>query len=268
MNLEGDALDGNGCIINPARRELIEEPWGAAVRHVAAACRAVFADDIHSLYVRGSVARGAAVQGIADLDMVLVLRELSAPPLAATIDRIEAETRAAFAFLRGAELDAVPRAGLRGPLRPWPRQAFLLKTQGVCVDGADLIPTLPPAHIRDAMIESRRLESSIALARQKLASPRTCERERQAWCLWLMKIIVRSAFELVSHLEQCHTRELRACAAIFSKHHPAQAAAIDQAVAWAVDPTDDARAIIALLDGFGAWLVALQKTYAIHMPAG
>jgi hypothetical protein len=273
VSLAGDALDDDGYIVNPARPGLIEDPWRRAVDHVVASCREIFADDIHSLYVRGSVARGAAVQGIADLDMILVLRDLRPAPLAATIARIETETGAAFAFVRGVELDPVPRAALRGPFRPWPRQAFLLKTQAVCIDGTDLIPALPPARPRDAMLESRRLEASVAYVRQKLASPDTSPRERQAYCVWLMKIIVRSAFEAVSHFEHCYTRELRACAAIFSKHHPAQRAVIDQAVAWAIDPSDDAAAITALLDSFALWLVALGKKarktadhYAIHMP--
>lgn len=259
MNLSGDALDDHGCIVNPAQLGLIRDPWRQAVDRVAASCRDIFADDIHGIYVRGSVARGTAVEGIADLDIVLVLREFRAPPFSATIAGIEAEAAAAFPLLRGVELDPVARAALRGSGRPWPRQAFLLKTQSVCVHGSDLIPTLPAARPgTNAMIESRRLESSIAFVRQKLKSPRTMSRERRAYCLWLMKILIRSAFELVWHLEHCYTRELRACAAIFSKHHPAQKAAIDHAVAWAIEPTDDVTALLALLDSFAPWLVALH----------
>ncbi len=260
VSLSGDPLDKDGCIVNPAQLRLIRDPWHQAVTQVVTSCRDIFADDIHGIYVRGSVARGTAVEGIADLDIVLVLREFRAPPFAATINRIEADIGAAFPFLRGVEVDCVGRAVLRGPCTPGSRQAFLLKTQAICFHGADLIPALPPARLdRGAMIESRRLESSIAFVRQKLASPRTGPRERQAYCLWLMKIIVRSAFELVCHLERRYTRELRACAAIFSKHHPAQKAAINQAVAWAIDPADDPTPVTSLLDSFALWLVAQHR---------
>ena len=65
-------LDENGLIKVPAGVE-IQHNFRPAVDDVVAVLRERLGDLIHSIYLYGSVARGAAVAGISDLDICLLL---------------------------------------------------------------------------------------------------------------------------------------------------------------------------------------------------
>jgi hypothetical protein len=230
-------LDADGCIVNPARRELIRQPWLAAVDDMVARCRAAFAGDIHSIYVRGSVARGIAVPGFSDLDMILALRDFAPLPLESEIRPLETAIQSSHDFVRGVELAVVERAVARAPLRS--PAAIVLRTQSVCVFGRDLLPEIPPFRPGpESHIDAPRLRDSIGHVREKLRG-RPSEDETRAYCVWLMKIVVRAAFELVADRESGYTRDLYFCAETVARHYPDCAARIWQAVEWAVDPPTD-----------------------------
>jgi hypothetical protein len=235
-------LDEDGCIANPARLDLIRDPWLAPVQALGAQCRAMFGADVHGIYVRGSVARGVAVPDSSDLDAMLVFREFTAPPLASTIQAIEADVQTRFAFVRGVDISVVKRSELRALTSTGSRSrdAFVLKTQAVCVDGIDLIPSL--CKVRPGpgtMIEARRLVSSIEYVIAKLHLRGKTPEEIAAYCVWVMKILVRAAFELVQDRDRGYTRDLFPCAEIFARHHPEHADDLWKAVAWAVNPISD-----------------------------
>lgn len=71
------ALDEEGHIPNLTSKTFIRNPWKEAIDLVIISAQAHFGADLHSLYVRGSVALGAAEVGISDLDMISVT---SRPP--------------------------------------------------------------------------------------------------------------------------------------------------------------------------------------------
>lgn len=72
----GDFLivDGEGYLINPCRSELIVSPWAEVVEDVKKAYLHYLPEKIHSLYVRGSVAKGKAIEEVSDIDMIVVVR--------------------------------------------------------------------------------------------------------------------------------------------------------------------------------------------------
>lgn len=59
--------DEDGYLPSPAGTA-IAAPWSAAVESLVAAYLAEWGQDLHSIYVRGSVARGLALVGVSDLD--------------------------------------------------------------------------------------------------------------------------------------------------------------------------------------------------------
>ena len=63
----------NGYIINPTSFQLIPDQWLPLINEVKATCIDQFGSDLHSLYLRGSVPRGLASDGFADLDLLVLL---------------------------------------------------------------------------------------------------------------------------------------------------------------------------------------------------
>lgn len=75
-------------------------------------------------------------------------------------------------------------------------------------------------------------------------------------CRALMKVMIRSGFELVMAAEQRYTTSLYWCHRSFARHHPDQAAAMERALSLYLNPSADAGAVLALAHGLGTWLLA------------
>ena len=58
--------DACGYIVNTASVHKIVSPWTGALSDIQTMHREYFSDRFHSLYCRGSVAQGTAIQGVAD----------------------------------------------------------------------------------------------------------------------------------------------------------------------------------------------------------
>lgn len=67
--------DEQGCLINESRISNVREPWLAAVDDAADRCIRHFSGRLQSLYLRGSVPRGLAVEGVSDIDFVVLLHD-------------------------------------------------------------------------------------------------------------------------------------------------------------------------------------------------
>jgi uncharacterized protein len=229
-----EPFDAEGCIVNPARLDRIAAPWHAAVEDVVERCRAAFGGDLHSVYVRGSVPRGLAIEGFSDLDMVVALRDFAPLPIESEVAAMESAVQAKFPFVRGVEMAVVSRGVARAPLGC--RAAIVLKAQAVCVFGRDLMPEIPPFRFGPgAMLELPRAASSIGHVVGKLRG-RASEDETRAYCAWLMKILVRAAFESIADRETGYTRDLYFCAEAVVGRRPERAEEVWHAVEWAIEP--------------------------------
>ena len=99
--------------------------------------------------------------------------------------------------------------------------------------------------------------------------------ERRPTCRWLMKRIVRSAFEAVMPEVGDYGRDIHPCAAAAAEHRPERAEAIWRAAALAVGPTAGRVVIAAVADPPVGWLreertarVAGHPTQADTRPTG
>src|SRR5690606_41345984 len=73
--------DAEGFLPTRPDRRPIAGPWASAVALVVDAYRDRLGPALHSVYVRGSVARGLAVEGVSDLDTFAVLVPCAPPEL-------------------------------------------------------------------------------------------------------------------------------------------------------------------------------------------
>ena len=65
-------LDDKGFIINNLSLENLQENYRLILAEVVGLYQSLYKDILHSMYIRGSVAKGTAVRNIADLDTVAI----------------------------------------------------------------------------------------------------------------------------------------------------------------------------------------------------
>jgi hypothetical protein len=254
--------DKSGIIINDCSLASIIAPWDLLVDRIVAAYKEVFHERLHSIYLRGSVARGTAVAGQSDIDAFAIVTDCVSfadhQALLTFETSIWAGCRVATAVEMGyAHLDGILNDGSHDHLR------FLLKIQGVCLFGESILSRLPCCRLdHRAIIERLHLEECIRAA---LESLKVCEPSSiNKICRWIMKKIVRSGFELVMHNEQYFTRDLFPCYQGFARHYPRMECAMKQAAEYSLFPPVDRRVISQVLGNFGAWLIDTIHTINTH----
>lgn len=239
--------DASGAFV-PEVVDEIEAPWDTAVARYADLVEQRARAAVHSVYVRGSIAKGMAVEHRSDLDGVVVL---DGRPDPGWRDGIEAGVRDEYPFVTEVEVLAIDRAEVfadRG-LNLW---AFLLATQAVCVRGPDLRAELPRFGFGPwAFLQAPSLPSDID---EVLAERSDDPEETRDTCAWIMKRIVRTAFESVMVEEGTYTRDLYLCYETFRRHHADRADELWQALELAVEPTSDRAVIDEVCRGIGAWV--------------
>ena len=235
------AMDAAGWLINGASAARIPPAWRPAVAAIRGAVQARFGAAA-GLYLRGSVVHGAAVAGLSDLDAVAVT---AAPP--STRERAwargaEAEIAGAHPICGRVELALIDRAALLNAPGAH-RLRFLLAVHAACLAGEDLRP----------LLGRYRPGPAIAICAPELTG--ALEAFERGWrggaprrviCRCICKLLVRAGFDLVMVREAAFTRDLYACRAAFSRHHPARRERMRQVLALYLRPedSDDALALI------------------------
>jgi hypothetical protein len=244
--LETDDL---GYLVPRASTQRIVSPWAEAVEHLRVALHQYLADRLHSMYVRGSVAAGTAIENVSDLDAIAVVHG-DARDIDTSWQRpLWKQMSVRFPFCRGFEVlllgydDVLAREGVN-------RLGFLLATQAAHIDGEDLCLSLPrfrPGPI--AVVHAPHLKDEIDEVLHEVAHEDT--EDRRDTCGWIMRRIVRTAFEIVMEEEGSWTRDLYVCWEIFGRHEPESSGALREALELAIDPTEDVQQITEVLKGIG-----------------
>ncbi len=263
-------LDAHGNLLNDCDRAHLVPPYDAVARAIVAAYTQHIPNDIHSIYLTGSVPRGLAVPGQSDMDAFAVLEEYRDPELVMQdwIDAAEDQINAAHTCVNGVQLELWPHGYVFLDPDEFSVGAFIIKTHSLCLWGADLAPELPdypisPAIANDDIVQ---IQPDIEEAIDEIEADTSAENVRY-WCKRISKNIIRATFGLVMVAEGVHTRDIDLAAAYAIQHYPAQKSAIEQAVAFINLPTDDAGTILHYLRESGAWFIAeADRWLDIHNP--
>jgi len=251
--------DKEGFIVSESSVEKIVSPWLEVVGEVKQRYIKHLGNDLHSIYVRGSVARGGAIEGISDIDTIAVmLRE----PQAADFkwgEGVERSLKQDYPFSTGAEIYLISYHKLFEGDEMW-KTRFIIKTQSACVAGEDLAKDISTykANLNTASHLREDFKKVFENTKKSLSNNPNKETVKW-WCRWAMKRIIRGGFVLIMDREQAFSRDLYPCYKLFSKYFPDQEPAMEKALDLAINPTSDANELINFLDNFGVWIVNQQK---------
>ncbi|MBI3460934.1 hypothetical protein HY009_08400 [Candidatus Acetothermia bacterium] len=245
-------LTPEGYIVNPARFEHIKPPWFELVNAIKSAYLDKYTDHLHSIYVRGSVPHGWAIEGVSDADSFALLK----PGAEGIRDvegeyEIEAQLEVAFPFTTGVEFHTLPFSEIQDPRSI---RRFIIKVESLCIHGQDLSMETPLFKLDKAIaFQARHFSRHLGEFVEKFPSADDAS-TRRSNCAWIMKRIVRSGFELVMVRAGQYTRDLYPCYVTFSKFYPEREPQMKQALEWAVVPVDESSVVMAFVEEFGGWL--------------
>jgi len=250
-------VDAGGFVVRDVSAENIRPPWDAPLRAAVKVILEHWSELVHTVYVRGSVPHGLAVEGVSDVDCYVVVRgsldTLDRSWISAACEKLDAE----FPFQTGIEIQPFSLDALLGP-KPEPLYRviqFSIGTNCVCVYGDDLSPRLPrfkPG--REIAVRCANFRRELSEALSELSSHPGPEATRER-CAWIMKRLLRTGFEVVMQREQAYTRDLYFCYEAFARHYPEREHDMRRALELALSPSVDAAELQAFLRDLGGWLL-------------
>ncbi|REE68717.1 nucleotidyltransferase-like protein [Paenibacillus taihuensis] len=252
----GYGLDSNGYIVSDVGLDKIDNVYLPVIQESVASLATVFPQQLHGVYVYGSVARGEAVAVKSDLDLLVIfnntLTSQEAEALQSLSENLSHRYRdlvrdVGIAFI---DLDYVVDS------QNYDEQAFL-KELCVCVHGEDLRPRFGPY----------KLTSEIAIrfnGDMGAALPRTTSRLREASSDNDFKTIaerfarklIRTNYSMVMLRSQIWTTRLHEQADVFLHHFPQKEAVIRTLQQWLNDFPSDRAPILDLFQSEGEWIIA------------
>jgi hypothetical protein len=210
------SVDENGYVRPDVSAGLIGAAWRPLVAFVSRAL--MERKGVNSVYLRGSIARGLAVENVSDADFIYLSETNFDLPDAELGRALEAS----FPFVKGFELSRVDRKSFDRVRPPQQRPYFhmLLKTQCVILAGEDITSDILPFRIGPDMVshvfslqgEFSRFPSLLVEGRKR--------GEERAMHQWLSRRIVRSGFEVTMDRNDCFTRDLYLCYEQFVRFYP------------------------------------------------
>ncbi|RYZ99142.1 MAG: hypothetical protein EOP11_19820 [Proteobacteria bacterium] len=239
--------DEHGFLLPDVAIENMKSPWREAVDFVTGA---LLARGAKAVYLRGSVPRGLAIEGVSDLDFLY----LEGPDAEQAEEELFAEFEERFPFVDGLELIRFEASTLSQVFPPQTRPYFqmLLKTQSLFLAGRDIAREIAPfkmdvnlcSHVYTIEKEFAQLSDWLAEADD--------EEDLRATRRWFFRRLVRAGAEICVPRTGRFTRDLYLCYEDFAQLYPEQGPAMERALEGAVSGLADPLAEGALVAMVGA----------------
>jgi len=246
--------DAEGFLLSDSNVNKIRQPWTDALEFARQVEIARLGERLHSLYLRGSVPRGAALECRSDLDLFAVLHnEYSAADAPAPWPKEKlAEFYVQFPFVTSLETSHITLAAVYGHFHYY---RFMMNISSVCVWGKDLLPEIP-RYKADAPIAEEWFRVFPHLVDKFVEDLRNSDGEKRSkhLCHDIMKTFLRTGMLLVMRRHNGYTRDLYPSYLCFSKYYPDQQPTMWRCLEFAVNPIADAHILRPLVTGFGQWM--------------
>ncbi len=240
----------------------LQNSWSKVVDRTIEFYKKEIGPELHSVYIRGSAAKAEAVEYISDLDSFAVTRiEVGDEPR--SMDEFEKGIKEDFPFCNHVEISVISLEQLREtpPKRNRSIWEELIKTQSRCVFGEDLSDSIEPFLLEDMLGHSLYLDDEV---RNKLPSyieeDKDDPEELKSNCVWIMRRILRGAFDLVMVNEGKFTRDLYLCYEVVSRIYPDKEASMRKALDLSLNPSPETKEWMPLVLELNEWINSKRTT--------
>lgn len=233
-------LDQDGNVIPIDTSLALQDGWDDLVAKTIQFYKSQLEDNLHSVYIRGSVAKAQAVNHVSDLDSFAIVHE----PSEIDFDDVSfhEEMQILFPFCDHLELVAISLDKIKEipPKRSRSIWEELIKTQSRCVYGEDLAFQIASFQLKDMHGHSLYIENEVDNKLPNyLEEDKDVPEDIKADCSWIMRRLIRGAYDLVMEKEKKFTRDLYLCYEVVSKYYPHKKEQLKEALDLSLNPTVD-----------------------------
>jgi predicted nucleotidyltransferase len=229
-------LSPDGFLVNDCLSE-ISHPWDKVVAAFRQKAREVLRPQLHSIYVRGSVARGLTIDGVSDLDALAVVTSDVGTWVKTEWPRaFGEELKQMFPFCDRLDVAFLDYWALLNSDRGADYR-FMIKTQSICIDGEDLGVLLPNFFPDLTIAFGCRCMSQDVIKFFDRFATESDPRELRAWCAWIMRKLLRVAGELAMLKSKHYSRDLSLCREAYCELNPSCCEDVQNALRLAVNPS-------------------------------
>lgn len=125
-------MDVEGFIINDAHVDKIQPVFLEVIQEIKDTCCQLLRDNLHSVYIRGSIPRGIGIEGVADIDMIILVRK---DPKAINLSwrkKLEVQIAKQFNCISGVELSFYSEKEVTNS-EFFSFVGFMIQTHSVCI---------------------------------------------------------------------------------------------------------------------------------------
>lgn len=222
-------VDANGYLVNDASWTYIALKDQEVLDEIVKVYRKKLNTDLHSIYLRGTLARGLFCEDVSDVDTFALVHQpnirWSKPDWAAI-----ASQRLVEQFPNLSTIEMMLSSYDSHLQTTYPSLAMQIKTQSLCLYGEDIGSKIKPYKIgREIMINHQWLAADLAeCMASEILDPQAVRQ--------LMKTILRSGLELVMERAQRYSPDLYLCSQLFAKYYPTKASLMEQTLYYYLNP--------------------------------
>ncbi len=217
---------------------------------------AQFPDRLHSIYVYGSVARGNAVKGKSDLDLLVVFNAKPDSSEQAEVKQLAEKLSASVRpSLREVGIEVTDLKEVTSPenLYGWGAYVAIFC---LCIWGEDLAKTFPRFKLTPEIAFG--FNGDIEAAVQKFTEQIRSEDDDEKLlllCSQMSRKLIRTSYSMILSRTQISTSSLQTQVSLFTEYFPTKKTELDQLLEWTTDPTSDKQELSKMLQNYGSWLV-------------
>lgn len=240
--------DKNGYLTNSIEiSQPIQKEWQQPVRLCVQEIKKHLPNLIHSIYLRGSVAKCVAIAGISDIDLVIITKnKIDHKYSKEWIKPFEMKLSSKYPQVNSVEFMIVSLPALLDTSQPIGLQV-LLKLQSRLLEGNDVLSLLPPIKPNSGCFINIPIFSKLQTNLKNTPSGKKNNTS------WVAKRYIRTGFELCIEREKVFTRDLYPCYEIFSKYYPQYKHQMYKLLEQAIEPTWSKSELLYCINSLGEW---------------
>ena len=248
----GYGLDPNGFIVSDVSKDKIDNVYMPCIQESVESLRNLLHQQLHSVYVYGSVARGEAIAIKSDLDLIVMIDgKLSSVKLAQLKKLAEELSQKYRSLVRDVGI-AVAYYDYTVDPSNYFENAFL-KELCVCIDGEDLGDPFGPYKLTSEIAIRFNGDICQVLTRTLNRLETASNEDYKALTQGFARKLIRTYYSMVMVRSQIWTTRLHQQSEVFIHHFPEKKSIIRTLLDWIDEPPTDSEVVYELFKSEGEW---------------
>lgn len=248
----GYGLDANGFIVSDVSREKIEDVYMSCIQESIESLKDLFHQQLHSVYVYGSVARGEAIVRKSDLDLIAMVHgKLNSAKLNEFKKLTVKLSQKYRSLVRDVGIAITYYDYTMAPSNYY-ENAFL-KEICVCVEGEDVGDQFGPYKLTPEIAIRFNGDIGDSLTRTLAKLENASSQDFKTFSQGFARKLIRTYYSMVMARSQIWTTRLHEQAEVFLQYFPDKKAIVDTLLNWIDLPPTGREAVYELYIKEGEW---------------